>query len=111
MLTLHGCPIHPNLHKIVLADGTIRGFWCKPRMLSKYTQKYESNYKCSIFTKYKNTDFYIDFRTTHSLENITFILDYLRNHFCTRTKNKPKELNNSSGLFLKLGSYILSFYK
>ncbi|HDR7367265.1 hypothetical protein [Bacillus toyonensis] len=54
-------------------------------MLSKYTQKYESNYEHSIFTKYKNTDFYIDFRTTHSHENITFMLDYLRNHFCTRT--------------------------
>ncbi|QWG31393.1 hypothetical protein EXW58_28860 (plasmid) [Bacillus mycoides] len=39
--------------------------------------------------------------------------DYLHKSysFCTRTKNKPKELNNSLGLFLNLGSYILSSYK
>ncbi len=40
-------------------------FWCKPRMLSKYTQKYESNYEHSIFTKYKNTEIQVQKKYTY----------------------------------------------
>lgn len=42
MLTSHEDPIHPNLHKVVLADGTI-----------KIMEGYHGNLFCNNTTSYK----------------------------------------------------------